>query len=253
MLLDRALSSSANTAGPSASPHRLRQLVPVAEELDPDLAVVCADRRLDPFRLASGLRERPRHRRLAHPVHAQDPVLRRLRAVRAPAAPPSSSNAACHRRRSSGGGPGRTTATAPSGLDDEARCRPCDPDHPPAVRALSPAFGRLPRTPRTDAGGARRSAARHARSPRELGSTDDGTAGGARQELDGPVVVSRPESAGDDEQVGRQALAKRRLQLLGLVSDERDPRGLEARASSAPRRETGRSRRGARPGRARCL
>ena len=62
----------------------------------------------------------------------------------------------------------------------------------------------------------------------ELGLDRRRQAGGARQELDGPVVVGRPEPSGDDEQVGRQPLAKRRLQLLGLVSDERDPRGLEA-------------------------
>ena len=40
--------------------------------------------------------------------------------------------------------------------------------------------------------------------------------------------MRRPEPARDDEQVGREALAKRGLQLFGLVSDERDSRGLEA-------------------------
>ena len=52
------------------------------------------------------------------------------------------------------------------------------------------------------------------------------------------LVVRRPEPSGDDEQVVGQALAKRRLQLVRRVSDERDSRGLEA----APRQLLGEKR-----------
>ena len=115
-----------------------------------------------------------------------------------------------------------------TGLDDEPRCRPRDPDHPPAfgngrlladalfelrVRALE-ALGDPPRDTLD--------------LPRKLGLDRRRQAGGAREELDSPIVVGRPEPSGDDEQVGRETLAECRLQLLGLVSDERDSRGLEA-------------------------
>ena len=76
----------------------------------------------------------------------------------------SSSSAECQRRRSSGGGPGRTTATAPQprrrGPAPSPRSRSTA-----RLREPSPAFGLPPRIPHRAAGGARRSAARHARSP----------------------------------------------------------------------------------------
>ena len=115
-----------------------------------------------------------------------------------------------------------------TGFDDEARRCPRDSDRPPAFgdcRLLSYSLFELRVGPLEALGDP----------PRDtldllckLGLDRRRQAGGARQELDGPVVVGRPEPSGDDEQVGRQALAECRLQLLGLVSDERDSRGLEA-------------------------
>ena len=48
--------------------------------------------------------------------------------------------------------------------------------------------------------------------------------GGPREQLDRPVVVCRPESAGDAEQVVGQALGQRRLEVGRVVSDHGDPR-----------------------------
>ena len=124
---------------------RRRQRLRRAEELGPDLASVRADRRLDPFGLASQLGECPRDCRLAYTVSTQDVPLRSLRRGRARSRTASSSSAARQSRRSSGGGPGRTTTTAPSSrrrarapcLRSRSRARPREP---------SPASARLPRT-----------------------------------------------------------------------------------------------------------
>ena len=52
-------------------------------------------------------------------------------------------------------------------------------------------------------------------------------AGRARDELDGPVVVRRPEPAADDAEVGAQPFRQRRLELALVVADDREPRRLE--------------------------
>ncbi len=56
--------------------------------------------------------------------------------------------------------------------------------------------------------------------------------GCTRKQLDRPVVVRRPEPAGDDEQVVPEAVAERRLELGGRVADDShlhrlDPERLE--------------------------
>jgi hypothetical protein len=48
-----------------------------------------------------------------------------------------------------------------------------------------------------------------------------------RDELDRPVVVRRAEPARDEAQVGVEPLRERRLELVGTVADDRDPRRLE--------------------------
>jgi hypothetical protein len=52
--------------------------------------------------------------------------------------------------------------------------------------------------------------------------------GDAREQLDRPVVVGRPQAARGYEQVGAEPIAKRRFELVLSVADDRDPRGLEA-------------------------
>jgi hypothetical protein len=53
-------------------------------------------------------------------------------------------------------------------------------------------------------------------------------AGGLRDQLDGPVVVGRPEATGDEAEIGLQPFAERRLELVGPVADDGDPSRLEA-------------------------
>ena len=106
---------------------------PLADEVDVDLEVMGADRRLDPV----AARRRPPRARARPPTRsrrrAQHRGARGGSARASTRRTASSSSAACHSRRSSGGGPGRTTATRAAGLDDEPGRRPGDPDHPPAL------------------------------------------------------------------------------------------------------------------------
>src|SRR5205823_1826666 len=61
--------------------------------------------------------------------------------------------------------------------------------------------------------------------------------GRAREKLDRPVVVRRPEAAGDDAEVGAKPLAKRLLELLRPVADDRDARRLEPEPQRLARKE----------------
>ena len=58
--------------------------------------------------------------------------------------------------------------------------------------------------------------------------------GDTRDELDRPVVVRRAETAGDEADVGLEALAQRRLELVGVVADDRDAHGLQAEQQRLP-------------------
>ncbi len=58
-----------------------------------------------------------------------------------------------------------------------------------------------------------------------------------RDHLDRAVVVRRAEPAGDEADVGLEPLAQRRLELLGRVADDRDPRRLEAEPERLAREE----------------
>ena len=53
------------------------------------------------------------------------------------------------------------------------------------------------------------------------------TSGGACEELDGTVVVRRPQPTRNDEEIGAQSLLQGREELLGPVADDRHPRRLE--------------------------
>jgi hypothetical protein len=52
-------------------------------------------------------------------------------------------------------------------------------------------------------------------------------AGGFRDELDRSVVVGRTEPARDEAQIRLQPIRQRRLELVGPVADDRDPRRLQ--------------------------
>jgi hypothetical protein len=62
-------------------------------------------------------------------------------------------------------------------------------------------------------------------------------AGGTRDELDGLVVVRRPEPAGDDTELCLQPLGQRRLQLVVVVADDRDARRRNAEVDELLRDE----------------
>ena len=57
----------------------------------------------------------------------------------------------------------------------------------------------------------------------------------ACDELDRAVVVRRPESAGDDAQIGAEAFPQRILELLLGVANDLDARRLEAEAQDLAR------------------
>ena len=68
----------------------------------------------------------------------------------------------------------------------------------------------------------------------ELGIDDQVAPRRAREQLDGAVVVRRPEAAGNDEQVGAQPLLERRFQLVRPVADDRHAGGLQSSRIQLP-------------------
>ena len=52
--------------------------------------------------------------------------------------------------------------------------------------------------------------------------------GCAREQLDRAVVVRRPEPTRDDEELAIEALAQRRLEIGGIVADDRDARRVDS-------------------------
>ena len=162
----------------------------------------------------------PRPRRAPARPPTRSPRTRAGRAAQAPRArastrrTASSSSAACQSLRSSGGGPGQDDGDRAARLDDEPRSRPGDPDHAPAGghrRLLADALLELrvrPPEPLRDP-------------PRDaldlllelLG--DRARAPPPGQQLDGAVVVRRPEPSRKHEQVGVEPFADRRLEPAG--------------------------------------
>ena len=225
----------------------------LGEQVDVDLEVACADRRLDSVAVAARLGEGPRDRRLAHAEEAQDTTLPAARHARALAGPARSrargATAAAARRAGRAGRrrarrPTRGRARAPS-RRARARLRP-----PGSVACFVHARCKVGVRPaqalRERARDLPRSAARGRR------STTQRHAGGLGDELDRAVVVGRAEPARDEHQVSREPLREGRPQLVGPVADDRDPLRLEAEPQQPRRRETARSGRCARRGRARC-
>ena len=66
---------------------------------------------------------------------------------------------------------------------------------------------------------------------------DERAAGDARDELDGAVVVRRPETARHEAEIGREALLEGALEILHAVTDDRDARRIEPEANDLGREE----------------
>ena len=124
-------------------------------------------------------------------------------------------------------GPGSTTTTQRARVEHDAGSRARDAERDRTLgqrRLLAHARGEIRVRASHPLGEA-------ARDPLDLGlerlvdSQPD--AGDARDELDRPVVVRRPEPAGDEADVGLERLAQRRLELGGVVADDRDAGGLQ--------------------------
>ena len=199
---NRYRSSGSASARSSSSRPRLRARVD--EQVDVDLEVARADRRLDAVPVAAGVGERLRDRRLARAVEAQHAPRRAAARARARAAPARSRARAATAAAAPRGGPGRTTTGA------VRRCSSTSPGAVPASPSETAPSGqrRLLAHARLEvrvrpAAAARRPRARPRRSPRAAPSSSTSVAaGGPRDELDRAVVVRRPEPAGDDAQVG---------------------------------------------------
>ena len=231
-------SSSTKTAAPRAPRRSVASALRVAEQLDPDLARVRADRGLDSLGLSPGLRERARHRRLAQPVHAQDAPLRSLRPLEDTAhglvLERRSPQPSKLRRR-----PGQDDSHGAARFHDEARSRAGDPDHPPPLghrRLLAHALLELGvrppeplRDPPRDALDLRGQLLHHPDlQPRR-----------PRQQLDGPVVVRRPEPSREHEQIRLQRLRG----CAASRSDGSSPT-IVIRAGSRPSRVSSSARKG---------
>ena len=233
VLLDRLASAALELVGPRLGAR-------LDEQVDVDLEVARADRRLDAVAVAARLGERPRHRRLARAVepehaapgrpHPREHALHRLGrervrpqplqlARRARAARPRRSRR-CRGRRP-GAVPARPIENAPSG---SVACfvTPCcevrvRPPHPLGEAARDRLDLALERSRRRRARGRR---------PRASSSI-------VRSSCVGP---SPPETS---SRSASRALGERLRQLLDSVADDRDPRRLEPEPHELARRGTG--------------
>ena len=231
---------------------RARLRARLDDEVDVDLEVARADRRLHPVSVAARLGERLRDRRLADAEEAQRPPARRLRA------------------REQRAERVRLERVRPEPLQLGGRAREHDDDAPLAVRDEQ--AGRGAGEPERDRAVGHRRLLRHPGrevgirplEPLGSGARDrldpllelrvdvEPAAERARDHLDRPVVVRRAEPAGDEARVGLQPLSERRLELgRGRL---RRSRSAPARARcAAPRaRGTARCGRCGRRARARC-
>ena len=197
--------ASARRAAPSADGLRAG-----AEQVDVDLEVACADRRVDARRLAARLGERratsdslaPKKRSTRCAGGSARASTRRTGSV---------SSARGHSRCSSRRRPGQHDHDASPVSQHEPGAVPASPSEtrPPAASPASrtpgskSAYG--PAQPLGDRAGDALDLAR-----RSSSSTRSGSAGGARDELDGAVVVRRAEPARDDAEVGAEPLARAR-------------------------------------------
>ena len=179
-------------------------------------------------------RRRPRRRAPARPptrsrrrsgAHAGPAASR----ARAPLAPARTRRAERHRRLSSGRRPGQRDRDPAVRREHDARRRPGE-----AERLAPSGSDACFRTPAAKSayGRRRRSAIRRETASISASRPESTTRlrpAAAREQLDRAVVVRRPESARDQQQVGLEPLGERRSAArLGRVADDRDPRRLEA-------------------------
>ena len=163
----------------------------------------------------------PWRRATPNAVEAQDAATRRLRPGEEPLQRRVSSargQSAC----SSRGGPGSTTATVAGTLEHErgSGAREADDERPLGHRRLLDHPGleigiRAP-DPACDAPRGRPDLRREGVVDAELDP------GRPREQLDRPVVVGRPEPAGDAQEVVPEPLGQRGLEIGRIVADDRD-------------------------------
>ena len=207
------------------------------DEVDVDLEVARADGRLHPVAVPARLRERPRDGGLAHAEEAEHAAAGRPGAAE---------------KRAKGV---RLERVRPQAL--ELRRRPRQHDDDAASIVLGEQAGRGAGQPERDCAVRNRRLLRHAvlevgvrtlqplgRRARdgvdlllELGVDVDVASERARDHLHRAVVVRRPEPAGDEARVSGHALAQRRLELVGRVADDDDPRRLETEPQRFCRQE----------------
>ena len=192
-----------------------------------DLEVARADRRLHAIPVAPRLRERLGDSGLAGAEESQDAPARR-----AGRREHCLHRLACHRCRPQpaklAGRARQHDEHAAVRGDDEAWSRPGDADHVGAVGDR-----RLLRHARCEVGvGSAESLGDRARDRLdlrlELAVDPERRAGDARDELDRPVVVRRPEAARDEADVRLAPGPERRLEVDRVVPDDDDPLGCEA-------------------------
>ena len=199
----------------------------VHEQVDVDLELARADGRRDAVALAPALLERPRDLGLARAVEAQHAPFgftraREHRPHRLRLERPRPEPLQLARR------PGQHDDRATLGLEHERRRRAGDPDDERALRQrrlLAHArceVGVRPSEPLGDRAGDRLDLRLEPLVDDELATRR------TRDELDGPVVVGRPEAARDAAEIGLEPLAQRCLELGRVVADDRDPRRLDA-------------------------
>jgi len=195
-----------------------------------DLELARADRRLHAFPVASGLGERPRDSGLGSAEEAENGATTTRGAL----------EHSSHGRSLEGTRPQALKLTwrprqhyddrTPIGVEHEPGSGSGEAEGQSALRKR-----RLLR----DAGGELRVLPSHAlgdhpRDPFDLlletVVQDKDSAGDARNDLDGPVVMGWAEPSRDEAQIGGEALGERTLEILGPVAHNRDPLGLETEA-----------------------
>ena len=139
----------------------------------------------------------------------------------------SVSSAPGHNRCNSPGGPGRTTTAAPPLWRTKPGAVPASPIE--IAPSGSVACLRTPCAKSAYGLPSRSAYERETASICALQVLVDGQAhaGGAGDHLHGAIVVRRPEPARDDAEIGSEPFAQRGLEIGRVVSDDRDPRGVE--------------------------
>ena len=198
------------------------------DEIDVDLEVARADRDLHPVSVPAGVGERPRDGGLADAEEPEHAPSRRLRArqqrakrVHLERVRPEPAQLRRWPRQNDDDAAGRR-------LEQQARRGAGQPERRRALRQR-----RLLRHPGREVGVValqplRRRARHRFDLPLQILVHAKPDARCARHHLDRPVVVRRPEAAGDEARVRFEPGTKRGLQLGRSVADDRDPRRLEA-------------------------